>query len=41
LAADKQLSLYKHTGFWHCMDTQRDYDDLNKLWDEGGAPWKC
>ena len=41
LASDYQLSLFKHTGFWHCMDTQRDYDDLNTLWDEGGAPWKA
>ena len=41
LAADDQLSLYKHTGFWHCMDTQRDYDNLNRLWEEGRALWKC
>jgi glucose-1-phosphate cytidylyltransferase len=40
LAADNQLSLYKHKGFWHCMDSQRDYESLNTLWQSGGAPWK-
>lgn len=40
LAADGQLSLYKHQGFWHCMDSQRDYESLNKMWQSGEAPWK-
>ena len=36
-----QLAAYKHYGFWQCMDTQRDKDNLEKLWNEGGgAPWK-
>lgn len=39
LAADGQLCLYKHHGFWACMDTQRDREQLNKLWDSGAAPW--
>jgi len=39
LARDGQLSLYKHTGFWHPMDTQRDKDHLNGLWSRGEAPW--
>lgn len=39
LAEDKQLNLYKHDGFWACMDTQRDRDNLEKLWNEGNAPW--
>lgn len=39
LAEDKQLNLYKHQGFWACMDTQRDRDELNKLWQSGQAPW--
>jgi glucose-1-phosphate cytidylyltransferase len=39
LAQDKQLSLYKHSGFWACMDTQRDRDHLNQLWSSGEAPW--
>lgn len=40
LAADRQMSLYKHDGFWQCMDTQRDHDYLNQLWDSGEAPWR-
>ena len=40
LAADKQLSVFAHTGFWQCMDTFRDYQVLNQLWDQGQAEWK-
>lgn len=40
LARDEQMSLYKHRGFWQCMDTQRDHDGLNELWETGEAPWK-
>ncbi len=39
LAEKKQLNLYKHQGFWACMDTQRDRDHLNQLWSTGQAPW--
>lgn len=39
LAEDEQLNLYKHSGFWACMDTQRDRDQLNQLWESGKAPW--
>lgn len=40
LARDHQLQVYKHQGFWQCMDTQRDCDLLNDLWKSGKAPWK-
>ena len=40
LAIKHQLMVYKHTGFWYCMDNVRDMDHLNKLWTESGAPWK-
>ncbi len=40
LARDKQLNMYKHDGFWGCMDTQRDRDYLNDLWVQNKAPWK-
>ena len=40
LAADKQLSAYKHHGFWRPMDTLRDKLELEKLWESGKAPWK-
>ena len=39
LARDQQLNLYKHSGFWACMDTQRDRDHLTELWQTGQAPW--
>jgi len=39
LAEDRQLNMYKHAGFWACMDTQRDRDHLNQLWASGQAPW--
>jgi glucose-1-phosphate cytidylyltransferase len=40
MAADGQLSVYRHDGFWQCMDTYRDYQLLNQLWESGGAEWK-
>lgn len=39
LARDKQLAMYKHRGFWQCMDTQRDHEQLNQIWSRGDAPW--
>jgi glucose-1-phosphate cytidylyltransferase len=35
-----ELMAYKHEGFWKCMDTQRDKQQLEALWESGGAPWK-
>ena len=40
IARDGQLMVYKHRGFWACMDTLRDMEYLNKLWDTGEARWK-
>lgn len=40
LVADQQLMSYIHKGFWQCMDTKREMDMLEKLWDSGNAPWK-
>jgi glucose-1-phosphate cytidylyltransferase len=40
LAAEGQLAAYKHTGFWHAMDTMRDLRYLEELWSTGQAPWK-
>ncbi len=39
LARDGQLMAYEHNGFWHPMDTSRDYRYLNDLWSQGNAPW--
>jgi glucose-1-phosphate cytidylyltransferase len=40
LAAKGELMVYKHEGFWACMDTLREMGYLNQLWKEGKAPWK-
>ncbi|MBD3393329.1 MAG: glucose-1-phosphate cytidylyltransferase [Chitinivibrionales bacterium] len=34
------IAMYRHGGFWHCMDTYKDYVNLNRLWAENKAPWK-
>ncbi|SOB58347.1 putative glucose-1-phosphate cytidylyltransferase [Pseudodesulfovibrio profundus] len=40
IAAEGQLMVYRHDGFWACMDTLRDTEKLNAMWDAGKAPWK-
>jgi glucose-1-phosphate cytidylyltransferase len=40
LVRDGQMMVYEHEGFWHPMDTYRDYLLLNSLWEKGRAPWK-
>jgi glucose-1-phosphate cytidylyltransferase len=40
LSAERKLGVYKHFGYWQCMDTQRDKEALEKLWNSGSAPWK-
>ena len=40
LAEEGQLAAYKHDGFWQCMDTKREMEQLEKLWLSGKAPWK-
>ena len=40
LAAQGQLSAFKHSGFWYPMDTLRDKVHLDQLWASGNAPWK-
>jgi len=39
LAAKKQLMAFRHHGFWHAMDTLRDKNYLEDLWNHGKAPW--
>jgi len=39
LARDEQLMVYRHEGFWQCMDTYRDMQLLARLWQEGEPPW--
>lgn len=40
LSTQGQLGCYKHEGFWKCMDTLKDKNDLNQMWNENKAEWK-
>lgn len=34
-----QLMSYRHNGFWHCMDSKRDHETLEAMWNNGNPPW--
>ena len=40
LAEDRELTVFKHQGFWQPMDTLRDKNQLEELWDTDKAPWR-
>jgi len=40
IALDRQLHAFKHHGFWQPMDTYREAQELNGIWETGNAPWK-
>jgi glucose-1-phosphate cytidylyltransferase len=40
LAVEGKLAAYRHTGFWQPMDTLRDKNSLEQMWESGNAPWK-
>lgn len=40
MAHDGALMAYRHAGFWQCMDTSKERDLLNSMWDSGNPPWK-
>lgn len=40
LADQGKLNCYRHPGFWKCMDTQREREQLEEMWSSGSAPWK-
>ncbi len=40
MATQGELFTFKHHGFWQCMDTLRDKQKLDQIWNEGKAPWK-
>lgn len=40
LAADGELSAYEHKGFWTAIDTHKDVERVNQLWDSEERPWK-
>jgi glucose-1-phosphate cytidylyltransferase len=40
LARAGGLRVHRHGGFWSCVDTLRDRDEVQGLWESGAAPWK-
>ena len=40
LAADGELMAFQHNGFWSCMDTLKEKNYLEQLWESGSAPWR-
>ena len=39
VAQSGELMAFQHQGFWQCMDTKRDHDNLEEIWNSGKAPW--
>ncbi|MCK4669763.1 MAG: glucose-1-phosphate cytidylyltransferase [Nanoarchaeota archaeon] len=40
LVRDKKIGVFKHDGFWECMNTFKDAQKLDHLWKKGDAPWR-
>ena len=40
LAQDSEISIFKHDGFWTAIDTYKDSERVNEIWEKGEAPWK-
>lgn len=40
VALDGQLMAYRHEDFWYCMDTLRDHEKLQEIWESNNVPWK-
>lgn len=40
LAHEKELSMFQHDSFWHAMDTYKEVEELNDMWNSGIVPWK-
>lgn len=40
LAREGRLNAFRHRGYWQCMDTYREQQMLDRLWESGKAPWK-
>lgn len=40
LAKQNKLAVYGHKGVWHCVDSLRDYEEVNKIWESGKNTWK-
>ena len=40
LSSEGELKAFRHNSFWQCMDTKREKDKLDEMWNSGNAPWK-
>lgn len=40
IASMGELKAFRHDGYWQCMDTKRDHEKLNEVWNSNTAPWK-
>jgi len=40
MVKDRELAVFQHNGFWQCLDTLREFNLLNEIWESGNAPWK-
>lgn len=40
MSSNKEILVYKHAGFWKCMNTFKETVELNELWNSNLAPWK-
>lgn len=40
LVSHKEVGAFRHSGFWQPMDTQKEAQDLNAIWNSGSVPWK-
>jgi glucose-1-phosphate cytidylyltransferase len=40
VAQSGELMAFQHVGFWHCLDTKRDRDQLEKFWESEDTPWR-
>lgn len=40
LSTEKTLSVYRHSGFWYAVDTYKELEELNRIWEKGNPPWK-
>lgn len=40
LALKKELSVFKHSGFWFAVDTNKELEELNRIWESGRPPWR-
>ena len=39
LTKKQELVAFRHNGYWQCMDTKREFDHLNSMWNEGRPGW--